>query len=284
MATVVRDNLRWIVDVSTQNVSFIGPNAQLTPSQRAAYSLAQKMAREGRSREEIWAKTGKLGMPWFKDAQNRFWGEIDDTPMKLKSFPSATPKKFGDIVDHPELFQAYPSKRNNPVITLDEGPSIGGSYNPTGVGGGQVRINPDAVSAAQAPPTPPPPIESRGNQPRARPERSHQGGRTYPVDQTPSLAHSDIPHHSGEYTPLPPLNDSWHKPSDERIRIYLNHEINHDTQDIERAVLNEYITSITDARFKMNMEERKKKPPWESEGDAKARYPGLTRNWFPTFK
>lgn len=42
----------------------------------------------------------------FMDGKPRY--EIDDSPAKLKAASSSKMMKLGDVIDHPELFQAYP--------------------------------------------------------------------------------------------------------------------------------------------------------------------------------
>jgi hypothetical protein len=126
-------------------VSFAGPKANLNSRERRALELAKKMEKQGRSREEIWSETGKLGAPWWKDEQGQWWMEFSDDKAKLKGKPkyyaeppdaydysTHTYKKrpdieawanpnttLGEIYDHPEYHRLYPKAKNLPARVGD---------------------------------------------------------------------------------------------------------------------------------------------------------------------
>jgi len=107
---------------------------------RAALKTAQKMeAGAGASPEEIWQQTG-----WYRGTDNMWKNEIPDTgakwtdaaPMKTKvmsvaeareapegasttsqefHIPFTQTRTLGDILDHPELFKAYPGLKDTVV-------------------------------------------------------------------------------------------------------------------------------------------------------------------------
>ncbi len=87
-----------------------------------AFEVAQAAERQGISSREITDKTG-----FFKGADNRWKYEIDDSGMKFNDKwaddPSPTQKQTGvkivklpDVIDHPELFEAYPKLKDLQVM------------------------------------------------------------------------------------------------------------------------------------------------------------------------
>ncbi|MGM0583858.1 MAG: LPD23 domain-containing protein [Pseudomonadota bacterium] len=76
---------------------------------RAALEAAQRMARKGASRDEIWKRTG-----WFRGADGNWRFEIDDSAAKLRPGPvrdvaerSESTRPLADFLDHPGLVAAH---------------------------------------------------------------------------------------------------------------------------------------------------------------------------------
>lgn len=77
---------------------------------KAALAQAEKMAADGASRDAIWNATG-----WFKGADGKWRFEIPDNVSHMKG--SGTPSELadrwgstvGDVMFHPDLFDAYPA-------------------------------------------------------------------------------------------------------------------------------------------------------------------------------
>lgn len=81
--------------------SYRGQNAKADNSQ---LSVAMDMETKGVSSEQIRQETG-----WFKGIDGKWRIEIDDSKMTLKSFnPSKTNLMLNDVIEHKELFDAYP--------------------------------------------------------------------------------------------------------------------------------------------------------------------------------
>lgn len=109
---------------------------------KVALQQAQQMEAEGVHPDEIWSKTGV-----FKGADSRWRQEIDDSKATVnpKAFKTITAEhigpggkkitqefnpSLGDILDHPELYKAYPDLRHIEVIPFKEGEQYGrAAYN-----------------------------------------------------------------------------------------------------------------------------------------------------------
>ena len=78
-----------------------------------ALKVAEEMAVKGASREEIWDATG-----WFKTRDGKWRFEIKDAESKIKELPDAAfgEKTLGEVLDHPELFAAYPEAESIRVV------------------------------------------------------------------------------------------------------------------------------------------------------------------------
>lgn len=75
-------------------------------------SKAQAMAKEGKNELEIWRDTG-----WFRDKDGAWKFEIGDGSAKLNSkFQSGG--KLGELLEHDELFKAYPELRDVKVVKM----------------------------------------------------------------------------------------------------------------------------------------------------------------------
>lgn len=93
----------------------------------AALFQAETMLKEGKSKEEVWEKTG-----WLKGVEGKWKFEIDDSTAKLDVDKYVKgvgrPVKLYKILDHPLLFKAYPSLMNLEIIREDN-TEFSGSYN-----------------------------------------------------------------------------------------------------------------------------------------------------------
>ena len=98
--------------------TFGGVNAKT--ADKVALARAERMAKEGASREEIWDTTG-----WFKGVDGKWRFEIDDSGasirrdtidkhMQLKP-GNGFRKPLGEVMDHPALYEAYPDLPSRPV-------------------------------------------------------------------------------------------------------------------------------------------------------------------------
>lgn len=75
-------------------------------------SKAQAMAKEGKNELEIWRDTG-----WFRDKDGAWKFEIGDGSAKLNSkFQSGG--KLGELLEHDELFKAYPELKDVKVVKM----------------------------------------------------------------------------------------------------------------------------------------------------------------------
>lgn len=143
---------------NTQNM-YIGKNAKIRRDYRL--SKAKSMENEGMSKEEIFKKTG-----WFRGADGRWRFEISDKDftykqpktlsredteryweifMKIASHKSSEAEKrefselgehilgyaLEEVIDHKDLFRAYPKLKKIRVIRTDDLPeNTGGGYDP----------------------------------------------------------------------------------------------------------------------------------------------------------
>ena len=77
-----------------------------TKAEKQALVTAQKMAREGSNRDEIWNAT-----LWYKGKDGKWRTEIDDSGAKLDAIAAeqfkGTPAAMKDVVSHPSLYDAY---------------------------------------------------------------------------------------------------------------------------------------------------------------------------------
>ena len=75
-------------------------------------SKAKAMLEKGANEVEIWQKTG-----WYKDKDGAWKFEIDDTPAKIKN---QNANKLGDLLEHKELFKAYPELKDINVVKIKD--------------------------------------------------------------------------------------------------------------------------------------------------------------------
>lgn len=110
---------------------------------------AQKMAKAGATPDDIWNATG-----WFQGADKKWRFEIDDSKMMLRPDAQNIPgAKIGDVVDHPELFAAYPDVRDARVL-WGAPPNSAAYYRPNASG-----ISAEAIKLSQFSP----PATNRSN-------------------------------------------------------------------------------------------------------------------------
>ena len=93
----------------------------------AALATAEKMLKDGASPAEVWKQTN-----WMKGADGRWRSEIDDSKADIKpdidkimSRPQDT-LFLKQILDHPDLFKAYPDLANVEVYLEDDAKHRGG--------------------------------------------------------------------------------------------------------------------------------------------------------------
>ncbi len=123
---------------------FLGAKAKTAMPDVLEY--AQAMEKAGKSADEIWQTTAKLGQPWFKGADGKWRFEIDDSTASL--IPSAFDNKFGDVraeapdaLVHPDLWNAYSAEdiAAGGITLYPQSGSIAGQYSD-----GLVQVGTDA--------------------------------------------------------------------------------------------------------------------------------------------
>jgi hypothetical protein len=73
---------------------------------KAALSEAERLAAKGATREQIWNDTG-----WFKGADDKWRFEIPDQASAFSPGAHRQVRPMGEVLDHPELYDAYPDMR-----------------------------------------------------------------------------------------------------------------------------------------------------------------------------
>ena len=147
---------------------FLGAKAKTALPDVLEY--AQAMDKAGKSADEIWQTTGKLGQPWFKGADGKWRFEISDkfdvveTPEGLAEVGAnirsgesslAGPLGRGDtpsitlaqLMAHNELYGAYPDLRQ---VDVRMTPESGGQYAATF---DRIRLNNDDLKRLGSPQT-----------------------------------------------------------------------------------------------------------------------------------
>jgi hypothetical protein len=81
---------------------FLGPGAKTANT--AALTKAQGMASSGLPREQILKETG-----WFAGPDKKWRFEIDDSAALYRGSKAAGSSYADDVINHPQLFEAYPS-------------------------------------------------------------------------------------------------------------------------------------------------------------------------------
>ena len=75
-------------------------------------SKAKSMLEKGEDEVKIWQSTG-----WYKDKDGAWKFEIDDSPAKIKN---QNADKLGDLLEHKELFKAYPELKDINVVKIKD--------------------------------------------------------------------------------------------------------------------------------------------------------------------
>ena len=119
--SVIDDSMNEIIAFKPEQVKII--KSSQSPLKQAILDIHR-----GANPEKVWKKYG-----WTKDPSGKWMFRIDDSGAKLRSFKwrdeSTRPfktieNKLPDILDHPELFKAYPELRDLDIRKT----SKGGSY------------------------------------------------------------------------------------------------------------------------------------------------------------
>ncbi len=138
---------------------FLGAKAKTAMPDVLEY--AQAMEKAGKSADEIWQTTAKLGQPWFKGADGKWRFEIDDSKSRLgdkalaelmagpAGASGATQRSAPGTIWHDDLYKAYPELRTididaryNTALSNPNGSFVAGAqYN-----GGRPRIDIQANS------------------------------------------------------------------------------------------------------------------------------------------
>lgn len=117
-----RNDVTAVASDGDRMAAFAGEKA-LT-ADRAQWARAQLMEAAGKSRDDIWTETG-----WFRGVDRKWRFEIDDSQSAMTGRKSGSAPK---ILDHPELFAAYPRFKRIRASRVDGllGMMIGGGYKP----------------------------------------------------------------------------------------------------------------------------------------------------------
>ena len=86
--------------------------------------LAQSMESAGKSADEIWQTTGKLGQPWFKGADGKWRFEIPDNQSEMRvdwlDSGRIRPYTLGEVLKHDALYNAHPEIADIPLYPLSK--------------------------------------------------------------------------------------------------------------------------------------------------------------------
>jgi hypothetical protein len=102
--------------------TMVGVKARTTKKKLSELGLAQILEQAGEHPDDIWKQTG-----FARGAEGRWRHEIDDSKsvldMKWADNPTATEKQTGfrarklpEVINHPELFEAYPHLKDTQII------------------------------------------------------------------------------------------------------------------------------------------------------------------------
>ena len=117
-----------IADSTIQQIQFIGPKAANFDQSRL--KTAKKLLSMGYTDDEVWEKTGT-----FQGPDGQWRQEVADGPAVGVTYAQLglndVNKKLtlADIMDHPELFKAYPGLRNMKFTVTNTGNAYG-TFNP----------------------------------------------------------------------------------------------------------------------------------------------------------
>ena len=86
--------------------------------------LAQSLEAAGRSADEIWQTTAKLGQPWFKGADGKWRFEIPDNQSEMRvdwlDSGRIRPYTLGEVLKHDALYNAHPEIADIPLYPLSK--------------------------------------------------------------------------------------------------------------------------------------------------------------------
>lgn len=117
---------------------FLGAKAKTAMPDVLEY--AQAMEKAGKSADEIWQTTGKLGQPWFKGADGKWRFEIDDSRAFLNDDALIRSEDgyeagLSEVMSHPQLAESYAfPERFATTTNAYESPLgmvVAGNYRPT---------------------------------------------------------------------------------------------------------------------------------------------------------
>ena len=115
MPQMAKDNPKLLTKIygsakSNSINSFAGEKALNASANKL--SKAKAMLEKGEDEVKIWQSTG-----WYKDKDGAWKFEIDDSPAKIKN---QNADKLGDLLEHKELFKAYPELRDINVVKIKD--------------------------------------------------------------------------------------------------------------------------------------------------------------------
>ena len=115
MPQMAKDNPKLLTKIygsakSNSINSFAGEKALNASANKL--SKAKAMLEKGEDEVKIWQSTG-----WYKDKDGAWKFEIDDTPAKIKN---QNADKLGDLLEHKELFKAYPELKDIKIKKMNE--------------------------------------------------------------------------------------------------------------------------------------------------------------------
>ena len=126
MPQMAKDNPKLLTKIygsakSNSINSFAGEKALNASANKL--SKAKAMLEKGEDEVKIWQSTG-----WYKDKDGAWKFEIDDSPAKIKN---QNADKLGDLLEHKELFKAYPELKDIKIKKIiDEKGEKLGYYDP----------------------------------------------------------------------------------------------------------------------------------------------------------
>ena len=122
MPQMAKDNPKLLTKIygsakSNSINSFAGEKALNASANKL--SKAKAMLEKGEDEVKIWQSTG-----WYKDKDGAWKFEIDDSPAKIKN---QNADKLGDLLEHKELFKAYPDLKDIKIkkISDERGEKLG---------------------------------------------------------------------------------------------------------------------------------------------------------------
>ena len=115
MPQMAKDNPKLLTKIygsakSNSINSFAGEKALNANANKL--SKAKAMLEKGENEVKIWQSTG-----WYKDKDGAWKFEIDDSPAKIKN---QNADKLGDLLEHKELFKAYPELKDIKIKKISD--------------------------------------------------------------------------------------------------------------------------------------------------------------------